>query len=125
MSAPPPYIPSNALFTAVKAQTISVDGNVAADTFTAADGTIKVSKAGSVTLVAGAATVSGLALTSDERAFVVSNGSYGQSSGALAVTVTTTTTSLAPTSGSFVVRSNNILDTSKVNWFLVGSDNFT
>lgn len=124
MSAPPPYIPPNALFTTIKAESISVDGVVAAGALTATTGTVKVSKAGTVALVAGTATVSGLALTADEKVFVVSNGSYGQSSGALAVTTLNTTTSLAPTSGSFVVRSNNILDTSSVSWFMVGSNNF-
>lgn len=124
MSAPPPFIPPNALFTSVKAQVVSVDGPITANGLTATDGTIKVSKAGTVTLVAGAATVSGLALTFDERVFVVSDGSTGQaSSGALTVTVINTVASMA-TTGSFVVRSSSAVDTSKVNWFLVGSNKF-
>lgn len=125
MSAPPPYIPPNALFTTIKAQSISVDGSVLADNLIATDGTIKVSKAGTVTMVAGHATVTGLALTFDERVFVVSTGNSATGTfGGLAVTAVTTTTSLAPTSGSFVVKSDVPADASKVHWFLVDSNNF-
>lgn len=110
MSAPPPYIPPNALFTSVKASAINVAGPLMVDT-------LKVSDAvsGTVVLSSGQASVGSLALTSEERVFVTSNGGTTGTIGALAVSTTM---------GSFVVSSSVATDNATVSWLVVSGSGF-
>lgn len=117
MSVPPPYIPPNALFTSVKASAISVDGPVAADALSI------TANAGKVSLVAGVATVGGLALTANDRVFVVSGGTGATGTGG-ALAVSGLVTGLQTTGPSFTVKSSFANDVSSVSWFVVGSPNF-
>lgn len=117
MSVPTPYIPPNALFTAVKASTLSVADVVQV-------GRLDVTEsAGTVTLNSGVATVGGLALTANDQVFVVSGGAGVSGTGG-SLCVSSLTTGYQSTGPSFTVKSTFAGDNSTVAWFVVGSPNF-